>query len=145
MEGTELFKETIKAYLDRRAAEDSQFAASYAKEGKSLDGCIAYILNTVQASGRNGFADEEIYGMAVHYYDEDDIKEQKAPGCKVVVNHTVELTEEEKEEARKQALKEYRQQVLKELKDKSAPAPAPAKKKKTPFEPENTPSLFDML
>ena len=28
-------------------------------------------------SGCKGFADEEIYSMAVHYYDEDDIEEDK--------------------------------------------------------------------
>ena len=29
----------IKAYLERRAAEDVQFAESYAKPGKSIDEC----------------------------------------------------------------------------------------------------------
>jgi hypothetical protein len=34
----------IKAYLERRAAEDVQFAESYAKPGKSIDECYRYIL-----------------------------------------------------------------------------------------------------
>lgn len=63
MKGTEQFKQTIKAYLDERAKTDELFAASYAKENKSLDGCIEYILSEVKKSGCNGFADEEIYGM----------------------------------------------------------------------------------
>lgn len=49
-----------------------------------------------------GFADEEIYGMAVHYYDEDDIKNVKPVSAgKIVVNHVVELSEAEKAEARR--------------------------------------------
>lgn len=64
MKGTKLFKETIKAYLDRRAASDELFAAAYRKERKSLDECIDYILQTVQASDCNGFADES-YEKAV--------------------------------------------------------------------------------
>ena len=39
-----------------------------------MDDCITYILNTVKASGMQGFADADIFGMAVHYYDEDDVK-----------------------------------------------------------------------
>lgn len=51
-------------------------------------------------SGCSGFSDDEIYSMAVHYYDEDNIEVGKPNSCKVVVNHTIELTEEEKAEAR---------------------------------------------
>lgn len=98
------FKETIKAYLDQRAKDDALFAESYKKKGKSIDDCMTYILNTVQKSGCAGFADDEIFSMAVHYYDEDDIKVGKAVNCQVVVNHTIELTDEEKEEARAKAM-----------------------------------------
>jgi hypothetical protein len=103
MKSTEHFKNTIKAYLDKRANVDELFAITYAKADKSIDNCITYILNTVQKSGCNGFADDEIYSMAVHYYDEDNIVAGKPMNSHVVVNHTVELTTEEKEEARKEA------------------------------------------
>lgn len=103
MSGTEAFKKTIKDYLDRRAAEDEQFAESYAKEGKNIDECCNYIFTEVQKSGCCGFADDEIYGMAVHYYDEDNLGEIKPIQGQVVVNHKVELTEEEIAEARREA------------------------------------------
>ena len=48
----------------------------------------------------DGFEDDEIFGMATHYYDEEEIEVGKPINCQVVVNHTVELTEEEKEQAR---------------------------------------------
>ena len=87
MNGTEAFKKTIKDYLDRRAAEDALFAESYAKEGKSIEECCNYIFVEVQKSGCCGFADDEIYGMAVHYYDEDNLGEIKPIQGQVVVNH----------------------------------------------------------
>ncbi|OJV17940.1 MAG: hypothetical protein BGO30_08330 [Bacteroidetes bacterium 41-46] len=106
MEATDTFKNAIRAYLDSRAVNDELFAATYAKEGKNIDDCVTYILNTVQKSGCNGFADEEIFGMAVHYYDEDKIEVGKPITGKVVVNHSVEITEEDIATARQKALDE---------------------------------------
>lgn len=67
------FKLAIKEYLDQRANSDSLFAVTYKKDGKSIDDCIKYIISQVQKSGRSGFANDEIYSLAVHYYDEADI------------------------------------------------------------------------
>ena len=39
-----------------------------------------------------------------HYYDEEDIDVGNPMTCQVVVNHTIVLTEEEKAEARKEAM-----------------------------------------
>jgi len=47
-----------------------------------------------------------------HYYDEDDIEVGKAVSCQVAVNHIVELTEEEKAEARQEAIKQYQREEL---------------------------------
>jgi len=73
MKPSPALKETIKAYLDDRAKVDELFAKSYSKEKKNLDDCCTYILNTVHKSGCNGFTDDEVFSMAVHYYDEDKI------------------------------------------------------------------------
>ena len=77
MDTTPHFKRTIQAYLSQRAAEDILFAATYKKAGKNINDCCTYILNEVQKSGCNGFTDGEIYSMAVHYYDEDNIEVDK--------------------------------------------------------------------
>ena len=111
------FKNTIKAYLDKRAAEDALFAKTYAKENKNLDECCNYILQQVKKSGCCGFADEEIYNMAIHYYDEDDIKDVKPASAKVVVNHTVELSDEEKAEAKEKAKADFEKEQLAKLKE----------------------------
>ncbi len=99
------FTEQVQAHLNERAEQDPLFANTLKKEGKSIEECVNYILETVQKSGVQGWADSEIYNMAVHYYDEDDIKAEKAPSnVRVVVNHVVELSAEDKENARKEAL-----------------------------------------
>lgn len=99
------FKNSIQSYLEQRAEYDELFARSYRNPLKNIEDCITYILNYVQKSGCNGFDDDEIFGQAVHYYDETDIEVGKPIDCKVAVNHHVELTEEEKAEARKEAIK----------------------------------------
>ena len=77
MKGTEQFTRTIAEYLNGRAMTDPLFAPNLQKPHKNIEECILYILSEVQRSGCNGFADEEIYSMAVHYYDEDDVEEDK--------------------------------------------------------------------
>lgn len=84
------FKEAIRVYLAERADNEPEFAVTLAKPQKNLDDCLTYILNQVKNSGQMGFADEDIYNMAVHYYDEDDIMIGHSLKCNVVVNHLVE-------------------------------------------------------
>lgn len=77
-------KNAIKAYLDKRAQEDTLFAASYAKENKSIDECFDYIIGEVRKKGNAVYmSDDEVFGMAVHYYDEDDYTAMPLPsnGC----------------------------------------------------------------
>ena len=115
MKATDYFKQTIQTYLEQRAESDALFAPRYHNPRKSIDDCITYILNEVRRSGCNGFADDEIYSMALHYYDEEDIDIGKHINCKVVVNHTIELTEEEKRQAHEQALHRAEQEAYNKL------------------------------
>jgi len=106
MKGSKQFKQVIKEYLDDQANSDALFKPVYEKAGKSIDDCIQYILNTVKATGCEGFTDDEVYSMAIHYYQEDNIDIGKAIDMNVVVNHKVQLTDKEKADAKEQALKE---------------------------------------
>ena len=105
MKSTENFKKVINAHLEYIAANDSLFAETLKKENKNIDDCVTYILNQVKQSGSNGFEDEEIFSMAIHYYDEDDIKPGAKVDCKIVSNHKTELTEADIQEAKQKALK----------------------------------------
>lgn len=116
------FQKEIQSYLEQRAEYDELFARSYRNPLKNIEDCVTYILNYVQKSGCAGFSDDEIFGQAVHYYDEADIEIGKPIDCKVVVNHTVELTEEEKAEARREAVKRAENEVYSRMtKRKSTP------------------------
>lgn len=140
MQGTEHFTRTIAEYLNQRAISDPLFAPNLQKPNKNIEDCITYILNEVQKSGCNGFADDEIYGMAVHYYDEDDIDVGKSVNCHVAVNHVVELTDEEKAEARKQAIEDYQRMELAKMRDRTK-----TKSKKKVEQTVEQVSLFDLL
>ena len=67
MKGTMAFQDTIRTYLYNMAKSDALFAIKYANSSKSMDDCVTYILNQVQKSSCNGFEDDEIFGMAVHF------------------------------------------------------------------------------
>ncbi len=77
------FKAQIEAYLYTRPDIDMS------KKGKSIDGCCEYIFGVMlkraqkERGGKTAVGmyapPEEIYGMAVHYYDEsdEDLKNEK--------------------------------------------------------------------
>lgn len=72
------FEVAIKNYLDKRAKDDQEFAKTYAKPNKSIKECCKYIFGVVEKQRKGNekcvaCSDEEIFGLAVHYYDEDDI------------------------------------------------------------------------
>jgi hypothetical protein len=89
MKATKTFNQIIENHLQSLAANDPLFAETLKKPNKNITDCVNYILGEVQKSGCNGFADEEVYQMAVHYYDEDNIKPSKAINAKVVINQSV--------------------------------------------------------
>ena len=94
------FQDTIKAYLDKRAEEDSLFAVTYAKENKNIKDCCSYITSQAKKQASNGCAaisDDVVFGWAVHYYDEDDIKVEKTSNMRVSVNNSAPKTEVKKE------------------------------------------------
>ena len=140
MKGTDHFKRTIQMYLEQRAAEDTLFAKNYRNPAKNIDDCVTYILNYVQKSGCNGFTDGEIYGQAVHYYDENEIEVGEPIQCKVAVNHVVELTAEEKAEARQNAIRQYQDGLMREMQNRHKPRTAT----KATTQPIQQPSLFDL-
>ena len=139
MKGTEQFKEIIKNNLDNRAKEDELFRAKYETTTRTIDDIVTYIFSEVQKSGCCGFADEEIYSMAVHVVDEPTLEIGKPVSCNVVVNHHIDLTEEEKAEQRSIALKRYQEEELRKIQVRNS-RPKPSK----PKVPQQTEfSLFD--
>lgn len=149
-------KAKIKAYLDERAAKDELFAKSYAKEKKSIDECIRFIMGeaakeAVACPGGKGafMSDEWVYGQAVHYYDEDDIKVAPVRGdVKVSTNMSepaettkapdvkVRITKQDRERAKKEAM----ERIIEEERKKIL---TPRKKQRQEAELPTQMSLFE--
>lgn len=74
------FETTIQTYLENRTKTDSLFAETYKKANKSIKECCKYIMQQAQkmynkrVNGGIAIDRKTVYGWAVHYYDEDDIK-----------------------------------------------------------------------
>lgn len=136
--GTVAFVDTIRHYLEKRAENDVLFAVKFANPSKSVEDCVTYIINEVKKSGCNGFTDDEIFGKAVHFYEEAEIEVGNPINCKVVVNHTVELTEEEKAKAREDAIERLRQEEMAKMRKPNQPKKTTEKKIQ-----DVQPSLFD--
>lgn len=77
----------------------------------------------------------------MHFWDEPEIKvSDNIPNCQVVVNHVVELTEEEKEQARQDAIDKLRDEEMAKMR-----RPKTTEKKATENNPQVAqPSLFDL-
>ena len=138
MNSTENFKRVISAHLEQLAAKDQLFAETFKKPNKNIDECITYILNTVKSMGVMACTEEEVYGMAVHYYDEDDLEAGTPVQCNVVSPYQVELTEEEKRQAKQEAIDNIISQEQQKIKAHKAKK---AEEKKPVAQP--TLSLFD--
>ena len=72
-----------------------------------------------------------------HYFDEDHIDIGKEIQCNVVVNHHVELTDEEKAEARQKAIRQYQEEEIQKMKNRNKKA------KPTSTQTNAAPTLFD--
>ena len=130
MKGTDHFKELIKNYLDNRAKEDELFRAKYETTTRTIDDVVNYIFHAVQQSGCCGLSDMEVYAMAVHAID---LEIGKPMDCNVVVNHHIELTEEEKAEQRAIALKRYQEEEMRKLQQRNS-RPKAAKPQPKPIQ-----------
>ena len=138
MEATDNFKAAIKKYLDAKAASDELFAKVYSNEKKSLSECIKFILTEVRKSGKCAMSDEEVYSLAIHYYDEASVKADKQIKARIVCpTMDLEISEEEKQEAKRKAIEAYQQ----ELKEKML-NDAMVKKSKKKSKTINQPTLF---
>jgi hypothetical protein len=122
MKTTENFQKVIETHLQNMAQLDTVFAIKLQNPNKNIDDCIRYILNTVKKSQCNGFTDAEIYGMANHYYDEQNVEPVGDISMRVVVNHHIELSEEDiqaqKQKALDEIVREEKNKLLKKVEKK---------------------------
>ena len=122
------FKQAIKSYLDKRAKTDKLFAVVYAKTNKNLTECCSYIMGEAKKRGNAVcMSDEEVFGLAIHYYGEDNIKVNKISAnvktsVSTPVAKPIKLTEEDKKKAREAAIKRLTEEQYALLRKKSSRA-----------------------
>ena len=111
------FKKVLKEHLDQMAKRDGNFAQMYRKPNKNFDECVNYIKREVAKEGNAIFVKrEDVYSMAVHYYEEDSIKDiPPIDGHVSCSRRKVELTEEEREKLKEEVRQEFKEQYRKEI------------------------------
>lgn len=70
------FVKVIREYLEKRSEDDKLFCEKYKSSEKTVEQCCDYIIEEARKKGARCVAimDEEVFGMAVHFFDEDDIQ-----------------------------------------------------------------------
>ena len=128
-----MFEKAIKAFLDDKAKKDPAFAEKYRSEKKNITDCCKFIIAEVKKSCKGKDAactDEYVYGLAIHYYDEENIKAPaNVPSCRVVVPGDVKLTEEDIKEAKEEAIRKLKEQEVQEQMRKERQRQEAAEKK----------------
>ena len=123
MKATELFIKSISDFIQRESENDKEFAKKVAEQPKkTAEAACNFIMVEVQRTKRCGWADEEIYGLVRHFYDE---KELKDPGAKnnisrVVINQHVDLSENDKAIAMGRAEIAFKKQLEREHEEQQA-------------------------
>lgn len=136
------FELIIKAHLDQKAEKDSVFAEKYntgLQNGKTIETCCNFITAEVKKTKRTAFTDDEIYGIAIHYYDESSINPCTTKSNATVVTPRVELTEQELQEAKRQAFDAARESELQRIRERKQNQ----QRQKNVQPSEELPSLFD--
>ena len=152
---TKEFKACVKAELERRAEQDPAFAEKLNNPKKSIEECCSYIASEAYRQKINMAAPEEVFGWAVHYYDEEEVAFKKTPAGRVVIPSTVEevakarakkekeieaeqaaFTEKDKEALKKEAEERFIREQMEAMKPKAAkrkPSKVPAESQPLPF------------
>ena len=135
------FFDSMESFIMKKMDANDLFAKKVCNPKKNIEDCITYVINTIEKSRYKGLCDNDVYSLAVHYYEEDDIDVGKPINCRVVVNHQVELTPEEIAEMRQKAKDEVFRQEMDRLKNHNS-VRRTVRPATTPQHEEETLTLF---
>ena len=86
------FENIIKEYIEGVCKTDEVLAGKYEKSGKDIEGCCKYIKSEAKKKAKNGCAvieDAEVFGWAIHYFDEEMTAPKEEVACKVESRMTI--------------------------------------------------------
>ena len=84
------FEKIIKEHLEKKAGSDAVFAEKFIErckaDQKAIENCCAYITAEAKKKAQNGcavIADDEVFGWAIHFFDENLSAPATAPTATV--------------------------------------------------------------
>lgn len=135
----------MQQMLQERIIAEPAFAIKMANPSKSMEGAVTYLCGQIQKSGLCCVDDATVMNILVHYFDENEIEEGGKVNCNIVVSKP-ELSDEDKAELKEQAMEQYKEEELREIRRQSAPKAQPkptATAPKAGAEINVQPNLFD--
>ena len=135
----------MQQMLQERCIAEPTFAIRMANPNKSMEGAINYLCSQIQKSGLCCVDDTTVMNILVHYFDENEIEKDGKVNCNIVVSKP-ELSDEDKAELKEQAMEQFKEEQLRELRRQSQPK---AQSKPTATAPKARaeinvqPNLFD--
>lgn len=95
----------ILEYINKNASEELR--AKIEASDKGISDCVQYIASQVKEKAQNGCVactDEEVYGLAMHYFEEDEIEKETG-----IVASAIQTSVEEKPAAKPKPAKKQEQ------------------------------------
>lgn len=135
----------MQLMLQERCIAEPMFAIKMANPLKSMEGAVNYLCASIKKSGMCCVDESTVMNILVHYFDENEIEDCGKVNCDIVVSKP-ELTDDDKAELKEQAMEQYREERLREIRRQSAPKsqPKPTSAPKVGEEINVQPSLFDL-
>lgn len=132
----------IGDYLISFMKDEPSFADKVMAEKKSMKDMLQYVMSEAKKQATGGVAclkDEVVFGMAVHYFDEKDLKFKPVAGA--VAASSSDKTNDNQKSATQTAKKE----MVKESDIKAESKPEKPKKAKKEAKPDMMMSIFDFM
>lgn len=136
--------QVMQKMLQERCIAEPMFAIKMANPSKSMEGAVNYLCTQIQKSGLCVVDDTTVMNLLVHYFDENEIEDCGNVNCNIVVGKP-ELSAEDKANLKEQAMEQYKEEQLRELRRQSTAKSAPkATAPKAGAGMNVQPSLFDL-
>lgn len=138
---------TMQNMLQERCIAEPQFAIRMASSDRTMEQAVAYLCREAQKMGVCMLDDATVMNILVHFFDGDtDVSDNTSFNCNIVVSKP-ELSEKDKAELKAQAMEQYKEEQLRELRKqqsaKSQPKHSAAPKARADINTDQ-PSLFDL-
>ncbi len=134
----------MQQMLQERCIAEPSFAIKMANPSKSMEGAVNYLCSQIQKSGLCVVDDTTVMNLLVHYFDENEIEEGGKVNCNIVVGKP-ELSEEDKANLKEQAMEQYKEEQLREIRRQNQPKATAPKAHRHSTEKQVKKSMFNPI